>query len=63
MSLFAWPGQAHPRPDRASWGPHGGDATGIGGAVCLLLDHLVGGGQQRFRDGKAERLGGLEVDD
>jgi hypothetical protein len=23
------------------------------------LDHLVGGGQQRFRDGKAERLGGL----
>jgi hypothetical protein len=26
------------------------------------LDHLVGGGQQRFRDGKAERLGGFEVD-
>src|SRR5277367_1378473 len=28
-----------------------------------LLDHLVGGRQQRFRDGKAERLGGIEVDD
>jgi hypothetical protein len=26
------------------------------------LDHLVGGGQQRFRDGKAERLGGLVVE-
>ena len=27
-----------------------------------LLDHLVSGGQQRFRDGEAEGLGGLEVD-
>jgi hypothetical protein len=25
------------------------------------LDHLVCGGQQRFRDGDAERFGGLEV--
>jgi hypothetical protein len=25
-----------------------------------LLDHFVGGRQQRFRDGKAECLGGLE---
>jgi hypothetical protein len=30
---------------------------------ACLLDHLVGGGQQRFRDGKAERLGCCDVDD
>jgi hypothetical protein len=27
------------------------------------LNYLVRGGQQRFRDGKAERFGGLEVND
>jgi hypothetical protein len=27
------------------------------------LDHLVGGRQQRFRDGQAERRGGLHVDE
>src|SRR6516225_9410497 len=32
-------------------------------ARCLLLDHLVGGRHQCFRDGEAERLGGLEVND
>jgi hypothetical protein len=28
-----------------------------------LLDHLVGGSQQRFRYGEAERFGGFQVDD
>jgi hypothetical protein len=28
-----------------------------------LLDHLVCGGQQRFRDGKAESIGRVEIDD
>jgi hypothetical protein len=27
------------------------------------LNNFVGRSQQRFRDGEAERLGGLEVDD
>jgi hypothetical protein len=27
------------------------------------LNHLVGGGQQRFRDGQAERLRGFGVND
>jgi hypothetical protein len=31
-------------------------------ATRLLLDDLVGGGQQRFWDGEAERLGGFHVD-
>jgi hypothetical protein len=30
--------------------------------VAALLDHLVGCGQQRFRDGEAERFGGFEID-
>jgi len=35
------------------------EATGS----CVLLNYFVGGRQQSFRDGEAERLGGLEVDD
>jgi hypothetical protein len=34
-----------------------------GGALGPLLDDLIGGGQQRFRNGEAERLGSLQVDD
>jgi hypothetical protein len=29
----------------------------------LLFDHLVGDGEQRRRDGEAQRPGGVEVDD
>src|SRR5882757_5870607 len=35
----------------------------IDGSEDRLLDHLVGGGQQRLGDGEAEGFGGLEVDD
>src|SRR6516162_5860008 len=30
---------------------------------CVSLNDLICGRQQRFRDGEAERLGGLEVED
>ena len=30
--------------------------------LAHLFDHLVGASEQRWRDGEAERLGGLEVD-
>ena len=32
-------------------------------ALDPLLDHFISGRQQRFRDGKAECLGGFEVDE
>jgi hypothetical protein len=40
------------------------EASGPNVARCevSLLDNLVGGGQQRFRDGEADCFGGLEVD-
>jgi hypothetical protein len=37
-------------------------ATDQIGLAVVSFDHLVGSGQQGFRDGDAERLGGLHVD-
>ena len=31
-------------------------------ANCILFDHLVGAGEQRWRHREAERLGSLEID-
>jgi hypothetical protein len=39
--------------------------TSVVQSFCIarcLLDHLIGRGQQRFRDREAKRLGGLEFD-
>ena len=36
-------------------------AGGAGGVIRLSFDHFVGADEQRRRHGKAERLGGLEV--
>ena len=35
----------------------------LGGHSLVLLDDLVGVGEDRWRHGQAERLGGFEVDD
>ena len=61
--FHAWMGSA-PCSDRASDAlpasrPKWAEATRSG----VLLNKLVGGGQQRFRDREAKRLGRLEVDD
>ena len=38
-------------------------ATNAPQQIASLFDHLVGAADQRVRDGDAERLGGLQVDD
>jgi hypothetical protein len=49
-------GEAARDPKRAASG------SNVVRCEVSLLDHLIGGRQQRFRDRDAERLGGLEVD-
>ena len=41
---------------------HSPHSTGAQRCADRLLNHLVGRGQQRFRDGEAERLSGPEID-
>jgi hypothetical protein len=42
---------------------HGKDATIAAACEMASFDQFVGGSQHRFRDRKAERLGGLQADD
>ncbi len=42
--------------------PNLGDGKEAGGGL-RLFDHLVSAGEQRRRNGQAERFGGLQVDD
>jgi hypothetical protein len=56
-------------PPKADIAQHGGNVRFVPKADSalrqnnVLFDHLVGAGEQRGRDGQAERLRGLEVDD
>src|SRR5215472_11736968 len=56
-----WPkARQRPRPDAENFG---GEVSWWPLPPASLFDHLVGAGEQRRRNLKAERLGGCQIDD
>ena len=64
QGTFAGPrgnGRDAPIPDLPALTPERGGST-RSGHPPVLLDHLVGAGEQEGRDRQAERFGGVEID-
>jgi hypothetical protein len=60
MSAFTPKADSRPQSQNVRFGPQ---ADSCGAAKMSLFDHFVCSREQRWRDGEAERLCGLEIED